>query len=297
MIKEYLEFKEVYNNYLETSDSFYIQIPYHNIAKSTLTDDSSYSLTVVRSKESLFNYILDNTKSDIYYADDTIAKTVAYEVAKIPNNLDVYNKTTKSYGGLKDLHNGLELVIIPAVAKYYTTDYCYSDGDRIIEKTETDFTNCLYCLYFRTKEVIDDFSNLNRKYKAGVFIISYLEALNLIKESNNTYLHNLAINIMKELEEAVYIEEVEALAEEYNTGNVIALTEKPVEEVKPIKLTTYNNRYSITQHDKELLDRISEVEAENKKLVAMFNKYYDLKEPLKDNLKEAIDDYKETKKE
>lgn len=257
LIKNYLEEKEAYNNYLERSDSFLIQLPSYFLSKKVLTGDLNYDLKIMKTESQIYNYL--NKKIDLNKAfslQEIVTKTITFEVSKITNNLDVYDIENNTYRAFNDdcAHEGLEFLIM---SKLEGVKHNFDDFDFI----ENDFTNYLYVLYFKTNR-----EKQNRKgfYNTKVYLISFLKALELIKQSNNNYLYNLAINIKQDLEKAESIEEIETLANKYNSKNIVDLQDKQIEKLQPIKLTTFNNKYIIKQHDEDILKRLDNLEKQIK---------------------------------
>ena len=282
-LESYLDGKTVFNTYLDTFKSFYINIPYNLLVKSYITKSSYDDITNLYKSNRLtdFNNMVNIVNN--YYAeeianieeratlfgqsvldDDELYKEFFtpdlythknYKVIRVPNNLDKWNDKTNTYSSYykyedDNINTGLEFVIIPEIAEY--TD---------------DFTNCLYCFYF---ELIGN-------HDLTVISIEYLEALDLIEEAGSNYLFNLINNIYSNLEEATSIEAVKEYADFYNTGNIIKISDMDTEEVEPIKLyVTRKNETSINYHDKQILKKVERLEKENKELKEEITKAMDL---------------------
>ena len=295
-LEDYIEDKVVFNTYLDSYSSFYINIPYNLLVKDFITKksyDEVYNLKKLNKKTDFKNTIelvkevydreiagameearlfgfdldLDNMDKDEnyykYYIPD-LDTLELYKVYRVTNNLDKWDNdytTYSSYYRLGDIsHSGIELLIIPEIAEY--TD---------------DFTNCLYCFYM---ELWDN--NLT------VINIEYVEALDLFGEANNEYYISLINNIYNSLEEARNGEEVKVLAEFYNTGNIIKMASINAEEIRPIKLlTSKRNEVSINYYDKELAKKLDNLEQQNQELK---EEIANLEETINNNLDKIAKD-------
>lgn len=275
VLEDYIRPKVMYNTYLDNFSSYYITIPYNLLVKDFITKtsyDDVYNLKALNKKSdfkdtinlvkeqysekitatieegNLYGIDLDSiTKDDDYYKyyNPDLDKFKLYKVFKVPNNLDKWNNSSKTYSSYykfddDTVNTGLEFVIIPGIA-----DYTY------------DYTNCLYCFYFE----------LHNHMYLTMISIEYLEALELIEEAGNEYLLGLINTIYAALEEAEDIDDVTNLAKVYNTGNVRSTMSIRTEEVEPTKLLTGKNKeVTVSYHDKQLLKKIELLEKENKQL-------------------------------
>ena len=274
-LEVYIGDKVVFNTYLDSYASFYINIPYNLLVKdidTKKTYDDVYNLKEFNKKtdfkeiiQLVTNFYADEINGTIEEARllgfdldlDTVSKDdnyykyfipdldtlELYKVNRVPNNLDKWDNAYTTYSSHYRLgalgHSGIELLIIPEIAEY--TD---------------DFTNCLYCFYMELWEK-----------ELTVVNVEYVEALDLFGEAGNEYYISLINNIYTNLKEARSGEEVKALADFYNTGNIVKMASINEEEVKPIKLlTSKRNEISINYYDKELAKKVDNLEKENKEL-------------------------------
>ena len=295
-LEDYIEDKVVFNTYLDSYGSFYINIPYNLLVKDFVTKktyDDVYNLKEFNKKtdfkeiiQLVTNFYADEINGTIEEARllgfdldlDTVSKDdnyykyfipdldtlELYKVNRVPNNLDKWDNaytTYSSYYRLGDLgHSGIELLIIPEIAEY--TD---------------DFTNCLYCFYM---ELWDK--------ELTVVNVEYVEALDLFGEADNEYYISLINNIYTNLKEAKNGEEVKALADFYNTGNIVKISSINAEDVKPIKLlASKRNELSINYYDKELAKKVDNLEQQNQELK---EEIANLEETINNNLDKIAKD-------
>lgn len=249
LITDFLEDKVVYNNYLEDKVNEIINIPYNPTAKEIVI---GRAININRNPNYLAGKIKDIIEEFYYYSMDinnkcSVDEFGIYESIFTPNNLDVYDTDKRSYRSIEDigkLHNGIEILIEPNVAKYY-------------ERLEyVDYTGCMYIIYYE--------KTINGKI--NIILIDYYTAIKYSKEVGNDYLFNLLTIIYNKLKTAEDVEEIEALAGKYNTGNIINLEDKVLEEVKPLKLVTINNQTVIKQHDKEIIEKLKKISIRNKEV-------------------------------
>lgn len=301
VLEDHIRPKVMYNTYLDNYSSYYITIPYNLLVKDFITKgsyDDIYNLkemykktdfkdTINLVKElysekiaatieeaNLYGIDLDSiTKDDDYYKyyNPGLDNFKLYKVFRVPNNLDRWNSSSKTYSSYykfddDTVNTGLEFVIIPGIADY--TD---------------DYTNCLYCFYFE----------LHKHMDLTMISIEYLEALELIEEAGNEYLLGLINTIYAALEEAEDIDDVTNLAEVYNTGNVRSSTSIRTEKVEPTKLLTGKNKeVTVSYHDKQLLKKIELLEKENKQLKEDLDTVEArTMEKVEDTLKGLLDEY------
>ena len=293
-LERYMNGKIVFNYYLDTVKSFYLNIPYNLVMKDYITKSSYDDITDLRTdnKKADFKELArvigyqyeeyidtitvnhnangvkyDELPKDDFYKKYTITPldTVElYKVYRMPNNLDRWEARYNSYSsyyrfGETTAHSGIELVIIPEIAEF----------------TE-DYTNCLYCFYFE-------------KIGTNLTVISmeFIEALELIEEAGNDELLNISKKMYEELSEAKAEWVIDVLAEVYNTGNVVKFSSIEAEEVRPLKiLTPKPNEVIVSYHDKQLLKKVDKLEDENKELK---EELAEIKEAMKNNLETLLE--------
>lgn len=267
VLREYFKNRTVYNTYLENVELFYIEIPHNIVLKDFLTSklNDPYFFRHNGKQEDYEPFIkvivmdqLDGLTDYPNEALENIYNLQLYKVYRTPNNLDQWNEKTKTYSsyykyGTDLINTGLELLIIPELAKH-----------------TNDFLDCLFCFYF-------ELNNENLNNNLMVTLISITEALDLIGQANNIYFENLANTIYNKLDNAKTSEDVEEIANTYNTNNIIRSDLIPRENVQPLKLVANKDKVTINYHDKELLNKVERLEKENE----------ELKEKL-DALEEAI---------
>lgn len=241
--KDYLANKSPYNNYLETHNSFIFDLPLNLDIKNILTGRlSEYhntnfkgftDLDLASKVVSIMEY------NSINQTNQEATESAKYQVLRVPNNLDTFNTELETFTSTEKhlLHQGIEFLIVPELSKY--TDY---------------YTECLYCFYF----------TVDNDKKVRMELINFTDIENLIIEKGNKYLVDLSQTIYYNLEQCTSEEEVEALAELMNSGNIIPYANKPA-EVKPFKVVLRDNVPFIRQYDKELERRVEKIEKELKK--------------------------------
>lgn len=293
-LDSYMNGKIVFNNYLDTVKSFYLNIPYNLVMKEFITKSSYDDVTdlIINNKKSDFKELArllgyqyeeiiedrtvtynthsvkyeDLPKDDLYrkYTITPLDTVELYKVYRMPNNLDRWEARYNSYSsyyrfGDTTAHSGIELVIIPEIAEF----------------TE-DYTNCLYCFYF---ERIG--TNLT------VISMEFIEALELIEEAGNEELLNISKKMYEELSEAKAEWVIDVLAEAYNTGNIVKFNKIETEEVRPLKvLAPKSNEVIVSYHDKQLLKKVDKLEDENKELK---EEIAEIKKAMKNNLDTLLD--------
>ena len=205
--------KVIFNDYLPEMKGITIRIP-------TLSNEKSefYNINFINAETStgdLFN--------EVYGYHPT---TETYEILKIPNNLDKFDDFLGYHSminsiGAKGNHSGIEFVIIPDIAM---------ESD--------DVFDALYCFYFEVE------SNKLKK----ILLIDYVDAINKANATENIMLKNKLTLCVKELqqlnldlEEILFddynaienykYETLEAIADKYNTGNIVELGENIDESI------------------------------------------------------------------
>ncbi len=301
VLEDYIRPKAMYNTYLDNISSFYIIIPYNLLVKDFITKTSyddvynlkrmnkqadfndtvnlvkelySERISTIIEEANLYGIDLDDISKDedyYKYCNPSLDTFKLYKVFRVPNNLDRWNGSSKTYSSYykfddDTVNTGLEFVIIPGIADY-----------------TNDYTNCLYCFYFELHNHMD----------LTMISIEYLEALELIEEAGNEYLLNLINNIYAALEEAEDIDDVTNLAEIYNTGNVRSNSSIRTEKVEPTKLLTgKSEEVTVNYHDKQLLKKIELLEKENKQLKEDLDTVEARTlEKIEDTFKDILDDY------
>lgn len=276
VLREYLQDRNVYNNYLENTIIFYLKIPYNTVLKNLLTSglEDAYFFRHNGKQEDympFINMIINNEIDGItnYRKElETLYDMGMYKVYMVPNNLDQWNKKTQTYSsyykyGTDNINTGLELLIIPGIAEH-----------------TQEFLDCLYCFYF---ELNNENNNLM------VTLISIDEALDLIIEANNNYLENLANTIYNKLKNAETKEEILEIAKTYNTNNIINTEPKPDEDVQPLKVITEDSNIRINYNDKTLLNKVEALEKENEELK---NRIDTIEEDMLNKVLKVLDQYK-----
>ena len=227
-LNDFIKDKTVFNDYLPNIKGISIRLP-------MLSDEKTDFYNT--------NLIGDNSAAELYHETAGYsATTEAYEILKIPNNLDIFSESFGYYSmfnriGMKGNHSGIEFVVIP---DFYT--YSYDNGD--------DILGVLYCLYFEVE------TNELKSIK----IIDYMDAINKANDVGNVDLKNTIISCVNELKELemniadgeyfdadklvddVY-SALEKIAAKYNSGNVIPLGENVDAAVVTAKVNTHPELY------------------------------------------------------
>lgn len=205
--------KVIFNDYLPEMKGITIRIP-------TLSNEKSefYNINFINAETStgdLFN--------EVYGYHPT---TETYEILKIPNNLDKFDAFLGYHSmidkiGAKGNHSGIEFVIFPDIAM---------ESDNVFD--------ALYCFYFEVE------SNKLKK----ILLIDYVDAINKANATENVMLKNKLTLCVKELqqlnldlEEILFddynaienykYETLTAIADKYNTGNIVELGENIDESI------------------------------------------------------------------
>lgn len=245
-LNNFIKDKTVYNTYLSNVKGISINLP-----------------ILYNEKVMFMNNNVDVAAYDSFTDEFGFNPTVeAYEILKIPNNLDVFNE---SFGYItpvekvtaKGKHSGIEFAVIPDYYSYYDN--------------MDDVFGALYCLYF---EVEMD------KLKT-VKLIDSLDAINKANDVGNATLKNNLISCVKELRELEtkvadggfdgvesaesgvdnvifgVVDELEAIAEKYNTGNIIPLGENIGDAVVTAKVNENPEYFDVFMDDvKENAEKI-----------------------------------------
>ena len=267
IIDSYLEDRIVYNSYLESYKNYFIKLPIDLDIKEYLIERSLFNLLKnndYKQYNQIFKFI--KSKEDLEDIDLTFNN---YKIQRIPNNLDIFNSSDLSYytNIIEDFktHNGLEFYIEPDIA--------------VLTK---DYTNCLYCFYFSVL-----------KHGVEINIISYNDAIDFLKKSNNKELLAIAESIYTKLANAKNIRSVNKIAREWNTNNIIKLEDIEEDGVKPYKIEINKDNTIIKPYDKDMEDNIKELKLQVKEQTSI-NKV--LVKELED-LKKENNELKETNEE
>ncbi len=195
--------KTIFNDYLPDLKGITIRLPILSNEKSEF-----YNANLINAASGeLFHEI---------YGYEAASET--YEILKIPNNLDEFDNfigyhTMINGIGKPDNHSGIEFVIIPEIAM---------ESDNVFD--------ALYCLYFEVE---------SNKLKE-ILLIDYVDAINKANATENIMLKNKLTLCVKELQQLnlelneTYIDDInaidnykfetlEAIADKYNTGNIVEL--------------------------------------------------------------------------
>ena len=199
-----------------------------------------------------------------------------YEVKALPVNLDLWDDKHGYISNINGVqHNGVELLAIPGIIN----DIELEDTD----ETRQNIGQCLIALYFRKMDngqvyigIIDPNNAIERLQFVNPNLAKayakYYESFNNIVED---HLANLNSTNQEHVKNQL-LEDLEALAEAVNTGNIVPITTTNIvyDKVKifdvantgivatnmPKDILTSNNPYLIL----EMQNRIDELEKENK---------------------------------
>lgn len=197
-LDELMKEKTISNDYLPCMKGLTIKLPVESDEKREF-----YNINLIDDKVSADG--LYNDKYDYYLTTET------YEILKIPNNLDQFDNFLGYHSTVNGIyekgnHTGIEFVIFPEIAM---ESYNVMDG--------------LYCFYFEVE------SNKLKK----ILLIDYVDAINKANATENIMLKNKLILCVKELQQLnenienaeIYEDDVKktvtAIADKYNTGNII----------------------------------------------------------------------------
>jgi len=305
ILNNFLHNKIVSNDYLDVLESeLYIKIPEHYYLKENIKTPKRYldlrgdgedlepnelidsnELINISQNDNLFysKLVEDLGKGEILkignlfsIGTETTAKTQQellntiknYEILLIPNNLDAFNYNALTYetifnNGYRG-HTGIDFLIIPDLAQY--TD---------------DLTNTLYIFYFKY------FETAIRPH-LQVFLINYIDALDIIGNKNEN-LKNLLKTIYLELDKAQSQDKVKEIANIYNTGNIIKMTDKETPKPDLINIrNSYNNNVSLYSYE-TLNNKLEALEKENQELK---EKIDNLEDEFMKKLTQVLDQYK-----
>ena len=240
-LNDFIKDKTVYNDYLANVNGISIKLP-------MVSDEKAEFYNA--------NLIGENSATELFQEISGYnATTVAYEILKIPNNLDVFNNefgyvTPDERIAAKGKHSGIEFAVIP---DFY--NYNYGNNDDII--------GALYCLYFEIE--MDKVKEIT--------IIDYMDAINKANDVGNVTLKNnivSCVNDLKKLEieindggfdgvefvesgvDAVtdsIINKLEKIAKTYNTGNVIKLGENIDAAIVTAEINEHPELYDVFMDD------------------------------------------------
>ena len=179
------------------------------------------------------------------YEDYGETETEVYKIDYPPNNCDIWQRKNFSFSSLEDTrkHQGIELLIIPEVE---------------------NIEDALYFIY----SIYDTHAR-----KLELYILNQLDALNFINKTRNLDLIGRVNNLLYDFERVESWEDLEALAKEYNTGNITRLTDpkpsKPAEDLEIVlnKEGDPDEKMILTTAELERL--LNDTLRENKRLVEL----------------------------
>lgn len=183
-------------------------------------------------------------------------ETEIYKIKYPPNNCDIWQPNRFTYSMLEDprKHQGIETIIIPEAE--------YMD----------DVVNFIYSIYDTETDNLE------------LYLINLLDALNFIKKTNNIKLINRVDSLIADWQKCKTAEDLEDLANKYNTGNIIKLADTepaPDDEDEEIILFNEANKNEYRKMTPQELEKfINEILRENKQLFELVElqdkKYKDL---------------------
>ena len=179
------------------------------------------------------------------YEDYGETETEVYKIDYPPNNCDIWQHKNFSFSSLEDTrkHQGIELLIIPEVE---------------------DIEDALYFIY----SIYDTHAR-----KLELYILNQLDALNFINKTRNLDLIGRVNNLLYDFERVESWEDLEALAKEYNTGNVTRLTDtkpsKPAEDLEIVLIKEGDPDEKMVLTTAELERLLNDTLRENKRLVEL----------------------------
>ena len=179
------------------------------------------------------------------YEDYGETETEVYKIDYPPNNCDIWQRKNFSFSSLEDTrkHQGIELLIIPEVE---------------------NIEDALYFIY----SIYDTHAR-----KLELYILNQLDALNFINKTRNLDLIGRVNNLLYDFERVESWEDLEALAKEYNTGNVTRLTDtKPSKVAEDLEIVLQkegdpDEKMILTTAELERL--LNDTLRENKRLVEL----------------------------
>ena len=247
IINDYLKDKTIYNSYLENYKNYFMEIPINLFFKKQLTNNKKInlieSLGSIKHKDYYLKLLANENEGATVENIEKI--TQLFKIYRIPNNLDNFNKSFRSYAKDNNInnHSGIEFFINPAIAK----------------ELKENFINCLYCFYFEIKEK-DIIINL----------ISFNNAIALLNAAGNNEILAIANKIYNELEKANNYNDVLELANMWNSGNIIKLADDDIKEkVSPFKIEITRDNTIIKQYDKKLYDNLENLTLQVKEQTAI----------------------------
>lgn len=179
------------------------------------------------------------------YEDYGETETEVYKIDYPPNNCDIWQRKNFSFSSLEDTrkHQGVELLIIPEVE---------------------DIEDALYFIY----SIYDTHAR-----KLELYILNQLDALNFINKTRNLDLIGRVNNLLYDFERVESWEDLEALAKEYNTGNITRLTDpkpsKPAEDLEIVLQKEGDPDEKMILTTAELERLLNDTLRENKRLVEL----------------------------
>ena len=179
------------------------------------------------------------------YEDYGETETEVYKIDYPPNNCDIWQHKNFSFSSLEDTrkHQGIELLIIPEVE---------------------NIEDALYFIY----SIYDTHAR-----KLELYILNQLDALNFINKTRNLDLIGRVNNLLYDFERVESWEDLEALAKEYNTGNVTRLTDtkpsKPAEDLEIVLIKEGDPDEKMILTTAELERLLNDTLRENKRLVEL----------------------------
>lgn len=179
------------------------------------------------------------------YEDYGETETEVYKIDYPPNNCDIWQHKNFSFSSLEDTrkHQGVELLIIPEVE---------------------NIEDALYFIY----SIYDTHAR-----KLELYILNQLDALNFINKTRNLDLIGRVNNLLYDFERVESWEDLEALAKEYNTGNITSLTDpKPSKAAEDLEIVLQkegdpDEKMILTTAELERL--VNDTLRENKRLVEL----------------------------
>lgn len=203
----------------------------------------------------------DELKGEDYFFSDL---KFEYEIQSIPNNLDVWDSDLETYKSksIHYSHEGLEFLIVPEICKYEGREY-------------TDLTKYLYCIYFTVPK---DSSTVDIEY------ISFIYAINRLKQIENYPLLNHALTIKETLDEQtqeieslifrlsqqgaefrefdIIWDSLKKLSKEFNSGNIIPIdsSKKNTKYKASLQSLTNNERERLLKENEEMKKKLKEMD-------------------------------------
>ena len=242
----------------------------------TLTNDyltyyKEQQITIPDLKEIYDNTNLVDTLEELDLQNPFIKGTV-YKVKRIPNNLDVWDKTDNllnqhgytSYNYPKTVHEGIEFVLAPELLK---PEHITSD------RVETQLlleNSILLPIWFR----------VNHNNTLAIELITFREAIEKVKATNNftlmDKLSHFKVITDQVINEAIYetpekqvynklLQELSKLTRVINTGNIFVKV-TPEGKIQfdntPVEFTTDDPVTKLMEENQALKDRVKELETD-----------------------------------